>query len=352
MATKTARLLVKLALLSLASVASPVAQLPSPTGSRMVHLNPSAIDRLSACATVVGRQPLLYSVDARWPATTDACPQNNTDFERLIAKLSLTVVKAGGWDFVYPTWWSTQPILSAPTWNRLAVSEAIKEWSFEGRRKLSESELHSIVESVRAVARPPMIADHPLGREDGKARDRITLQVVVDVPELKKGTESIVAVYGEPRGLGRVVYGEIERGRFVPHWDSALMTTDVAFRLDYQDLDGDGVLEVVATGREGRDGWTFTAFDSRGREITRQTVCEPGSWYLGPGDPAVEGGSTCAIHGHVDGRIEFDRQANGRTELVGSVWYATGNGPKLGPVRFKLIDGQYVRDPKYPAVKR
>lgn len=108
----------------------------------------------------------------------------------------------------------------------------------------------------------------------------------------------------------------------MPLWDSPLFGLR---ELRYYDFDGDGTL----------DG---------GRENTRQPYCESWTTSMAP-RPYTGGGFVCPITGNVEGPIEYESRPDGKTDLVGSVWSSSPQGPQLGPVRFTLVDGKYARDP-------
>src|SRR6185503_835063 len=128
------------------------------------------------------------------------------------------------------------------------VDVTVASWMGDGHRELSADELSRVAAAVRRLARPPLVADAPLGLERGKPRDTIPLQIFVDVfKSTPAAPESVVAMYGQGRGLARLVYGELRDGRYVPLWDSPLFNAALA-DYSYHDFDNDGVPEIVLRG--------------------------------------------------------------------------------------------------------
>ena len=352
MATRTALLLAALARLSLAS-AGCAADAQRASEPAIVHHDSWVLDRFAECAGRIWSKQVLLSAEIPPLSNDDACPMSSPDLERVLTRTQLKAVPSGDWVFVYPSDWHTRTLLPRevfpnPTWTVPKVELRVARWMFDGRRELSADELNRLASDVRRAARAPLIADAPLGLEDGKARDTIRIQLYVDVfSSTASPSESVVAMYGQGRGLARLIYGEIRDGRYVPLWDSPLFNAALV-GYSYYDFDNDGIPEIVLRGRLDRDGWLFTAFNLRGDEITRQPYCEP--WYrsMGTRGSYSGGGFVCPITGHIDGEIEYQRRADGKTDLVGNVWSSTPKGPRRGPVRFTLVDGRYVRDPTKP----
>jgi hypothetical protein len=352
MGTLTGRLLRALACLSLSSVGCAAGAQGAPEPA-VVHRDGWILDRFAECASRVWNTQALLSDEVPRLSDADACPASKDALDTVLSRSGLKAVRAGDWMFVYPSAWHTRTLLPRevypnPAWTEPKVDLRVADWKFDGQRDMTADELNSIAAGVRKAARPPIIADAPLGVESGKPRDTIPLQIYVDVFKPRTATaEAVVAMYGQARGLARLVYGELRDGHYVPLWDSPLFNAALV-DYSYHDLDNDGVPEVVLRGRLGRDGWLFTAFTLRGDEITRQSDCEPWFHSMGSDGPYTGGGFVCPITGHNDGEIEYQRRADGALDLVGNVWSNTPKGRRRGPARFTLVGGRYVRDPQKP----
>ena len=95
----------------------------------------------------------------------------------------------------------------------------------------------------------------------------------------------------------------------------------------FLDLDHDGVKEIIASARYGQGRFALMVFDSRGRELSRQSEC--GGIDLLALD--AENG-VCPMTGE---DATFDEQANGTMDIVVADW----NGER----RFSLVKGRLVR---------
>jgi hypothetical protein len=322
----------------------------------IVHFDRWVLDQFAECSGRIWNKQVLLSAEVPRLKDGDACPASASQLDGIVASAGLKAVPANDWMFVYPSAWHTRGVPSAqapatPSGTDLKVDVRVADWKFDGQREIGSEELNGIAARVRSAARPPIVVDAPLALEDGKPTGTIALQIFVDVFKTRASdNESVVAMYGQARGLARLVYGELRNGTYVPLWDSPLFNAALV-DFSYHDFDDDGVPEIVLRGRLARDGWLFTAFSLRGVEITRQPVCEPWYHYMGTGRSYAGGGFVCPITGHRDGELEYERRDDGTTDLVGNVWYSTPKGPRRGPVRFTLVKGRYVRDPKMPPLR-
>ncbi|HEV8394108.1 MAG TPA: hypothetical protein VGQ37_07530 [Vicinamibacterales bacterium] len=291
------------------------------------------------------RKPVLLSAEMPRPTPAEACPRSSAELAGLLGRRALKAVPAGDWMFVYPSAWHTRTLLpreifANPMWTEPKLDFRVSSLMIDGHREIASDELTSIAAAVRLAARPPLVDPAPLGTEGGKPVDTIRLGVSVDIFRSRASTdESVVAAY-QHGALARIVYGELREGRYVPLWDSPLFSASL---IDYYDLDDDGVPEITLRGRLGQDGWLFTAFNLRGDEMTRQSYCEPWHHSMGTRASYSRGGFVCPITGHRDGDIEYVEGPNGTVDLEGNVWSQTPKGLQRGPVRFRLVNGRYVR---------
>ncbi len=156
---------------------------------------------------------------------------------------------------------------------------------------------------------------------------------------MKPNSQAVVGLLGgRDNGAKRLVYGEIQKGKYQMRWDSPLLETGSGPKLEYVDVDGDGVPEIVLRWFEGNyPTAALVIFDTLGNELTRLESCDE----ITPGMHRI-GGTACPLYG-----ATLDEPKNGKRDIL--VWES--NDLKK-PVRYALIDGRYVSEtatgPKEP----
>jgi hypothetical protein len=197
-----------------------------------------------------------------------------------------------------------------------------------GSRSLNTAEMDAAAKVILRESRPVPIAPVDLGEPGGVVKVRILLQL--DAHRLKPDVESVIGILGEPRGDKRIIYGELRAGRYHMLWDSPLVGGG-DFGLGYQDLDGDGVQEILASARAYTDGTALAVFSAEGRELTRQEC---------PADMGGDAsGSACPIVGR---EVTFESLPGGRRDIL-AVPYRSDGG--IRPDRYILTGGRYVLQP-------
>src|SRR5262249_47028304 len=134
-----------------------------------------------------------------------------------------------------------------------------------------QAELQDIASVVYRDARPGLLFPDGYVEKDGVAKINVVLSV--DARPVRPEVRSIVGVWGQARGIGRLIYGEMRAGHFELRWDSPLLKT-FFWGLGYEDLDGDGTKELIFRSDLAREGRIYSIFDLQGRELSRQTPCE------------------------------------------------------------------------------
>ena len=208
----------------------------------------------------------------------------------------------------------------------------LKPWvvNFEpripGSGSLTTIEQEKIADKIFHQSRPvPLAYSDQDTRADGTTEMKILLQL--DAHRLKSGVESIIGVLGQPRSEKRIVYGELRNGDYEVQWDSPLVEGG-DFELGYQDVDGDGTLEIITKARAYRSGDAITVFSFSGKELTRQSC---------PEDQFTRDaiGSACPIVGQ---RVTLGQPRNGKRDILVIPFEASDWSH---PERYTLSNGHY-----------
>jgi hypothetical protein len=290
--------------------------------AQITHYLESRLDRFERCASAIAGKPVAFT-DPWIGLTPDDCPATRDQFERKLSGRGVRV-----WNLASAIVIERDEPQKRRTWNRLAVTLNAVGVDFTGGRQLSTAEREAITAIVYRDARTsPVVARHTTADGDTASID---ISLSLDVQELRRGTESVIGVWGQDRGIARLVYGEIHEGRFTLLWDSPLLKA-FFWGLGYEDLDGDGVKEIIFRSDLSRDGRFYSVFDTAGRELSRQPNCEQDSLDLYDETTGV-----CAIL-CTTLRIE-PPGPDGKRDLL--VYGGSGQGVRE-PIRLHLTNGKF-----------
>ena len=115
------------------------------------------------------------------------------------------------------------------------------------------------------------------------------------------------------------------------YWDSPLLKA-LFWGLGYEDLDGDGVKEIVFRSDLSKEGRFYSIFDTAGHELSRQKVCERDSL-----DMYDEATGVCAILCR-----GLDIQSPGRDGKRDLLVYGAPDAKGDKPVRLHLTGGRFL----------
>lgn len=311
-------------------------------GLAMEHRGLSPEDQFVQCARGVFGKPLLLDESSPWPDANVACPTPRQALIGALKAKSILTFETDDWVFLtHQSWFDATRPLSHAEWKQLKVTQSVKEWGLSDSRSLPPTEQQRVAKVIMEHARPP-IASTPRGRDSsGRVNDTIHLVLYVDAHVFgKQDKESVVAVYGQEHRARRLVYGDIAGGVYRAVWDSPIVPGDW-LSMGYRDLDGDGTAEILLQSKMGTSGRSLglVVFNLRGREISRQEGknCE---WLRYATRPDV----SCPIGGEYEAGVDYEVGEDGKTDIV--VQQAGSS------VRFRLVNGRYVRKEGKPAGKR
>lgn len=232
-----------------------------------------------------------------------------------------------------------RPVRKNESWD---VSDSSNEGMFAPvRRELTARELKEAGDWIlQNAALPPATAWldwKNLPPETARLQFEIALE---GVKLSKDGAERIVGWVGG--SAHRIILGHFDEGRFALEWLSPLLPDAAEQRLDYRDVDGDGVAEIWSVndfGAGNQMGWKLAIFNLSGVELTRDT-----------GD--CEGGKHLITEQHVDSPLPS------ACEIIGSSIYHHLRNDDSGKISleaefdfrgwdedtrsYELIGGKYV----------
>jgi hypothetical protein len=290
------------------------------------HIGFTSTDRLLVCARDRFGLPVFGANNNPLPQDTGICPPSAEAVTDALAKQRLRIVLAGDAVYVIPErLFEYSPILPYVKWKRLKIKLLVVDWRLsEGSRHLSQAEREHISGVIYGAARTPLVEPVYEASPDREATLEISLALLVHA--FKGRHESVIGVWGREMGARRIVYGEIVNGSYRLLWDSPLLNgAFIAMR--YDDVDGDGVDEIIVSSRYGRRRALLTIFDTLGHELTRQSDC------VIPGLSAWDAeGGVCPISGE---DMTFEPGTGKAKDIVVDDW----NGQR----RFRLHERRYVK---------
>lgn len=239
------------------------------------------------------------------------------------------------------------------TWKKLLIGTEVKNWDgVPDSRNLSPDEQAAISGVILSEARTTPLVAPSMPGSDGETA-AIEVRLWLDAHRLAgaTGVEAVIGILGEPNGSGRLIYGELRKGRYECLWDSPLFDA-YSLQIGYRDMDGDGIQEIllssqrVSLSTHTPTRTMLTIFDRQGHELTRQEGCvsELRSGY-------TEEGGACPIEAE---SIEFDPRPDGKRDIL--VSGRIGDPPEVSSekvFRYSLVNGRYVvqQPPRRPARK-
>jgi len=284
-------------------------------------------DEFRICAAGVLGKPILTDMVLR--STTLLCPVSK---EKMLQGLEQHGIYNFELDDLYywaPAGKFTPHSRFGPQaqWEYLSVD--VRFETVADSRLLSDAERQIIGRAILGVTRLSPVPTPYLPGKDGETAE-LQYKIFLSGHHLgKKGPESIIAISGLEDGWARIVYGEIEAGKYHPLWESPLFES-VRLKIGYSDVDGDGTEEILISSRSGSrlETMLLTVFDKNGHELTRQADdCE--MFYLLQPDEA-----TCPIGGL---GVELIDAGNGRKNILARGSAASGTVD----VVYELKNGVY-----------
>lgn len=240
------------------------------------HIAPAPDDRFLECASKLLRKPTIRSAAIPWISVRVPCGANRNAFNTALADQELQVSDAGNWFVIHHAkTTSTAAVLGDRRykWRTLQVVRVVEHQpSPLSGLPLTDEQVQVIGASVESVARPVPASISPEATSGELLQ--LSLRVTMDRVRLRPDVDSVVTLIGFER-TGRLVYGELRSGSYVPLWDSPLLASVGGPNLSwtYRDLDGDGVLEILAYGAANPYYETLMVFDLMGNELTRNGEC-------------------------------------------------------------------------------
>ncbi|MGH9865871.1 MAG: hypothetical protein ACRD4H_10705, partial [Candidatus Acidiferrales bacterium] len=301
------------------------------------HIGLSFEDRFVDCATAAfGKRVLLSG----WTAVPDkmVCPAPRDDLISALKDMGISIAESGLYIVLLPSRMMPggdlySALVSTNFDIQVKVIDGTK-W-IRGSLPLTPSEQEEISRTIEEAARWPPIfpidwIEGGRKRVDPGGRVAVDINLQLDGSELKPGVKSVVAIFGEAAQTKRMVYGELRNGKYLMMWDSPLMGGG-NLSLDYQDVDGDGKKEIIASWAELPNGSATAIFTTEGGEITRQVCREEEQSLLGRGI-----GFACPVHGE---HVSLAELQEGKRDIL----VVPYNSQDLShPDRYALVNGRYA----------
>lgn len=238
------------------------------SGQETIHRHGATpLDHFLLCAReVLGRpvaaHPSLY--ESRWKP-----PECNRDATALRDSLhrSGVVLFEGTWIYLVLT--AALPSVAKGA-GRLEVRAQIQNWGeIPGSRQPTAAERALVSDAIFRDAR--LISYR--GVDLGNATMRLEPELTIDIHRLRQsGPESVMAALTRNGAPGRLVYGELQDGKYRLLWDSPFYDVWLG-AMSYLDLDADGTQEILLAGRWDRSS-KLSVLSLDGRELSRQSPCE------------------------------------------------------------------------------
>jgi len=305
------------------------------SGGPIRHVGLTAADRALLCARASFHRPVVTGPLGPWllpagsPSPSAAvehvpCSASADEVRKALREQGVGVLE--GRDVVYlvdPTETDSHRAGGPDGRTDLALKTEVRGFSqaIAGSRQLAEKDLAAIAGECLRDARPA-----PLrlpAREGSAGAVEVGQLLVLDAHRLSRSSESVIGLLGEALGEKRLIYGEIHGGRYRALWDAPILQGGI-LGLSYEDVDGDGSLEMCFTGDLAgqRSYRTLAIFDRSGNELTRQESCA-----LAMGGYST----TCPIVGSA---WRFEAAPGGKRDIL-----VEREG---GTDRYRLAEGRYV----------
>jgi hypothetical protein len=290
----------------------------------VVHIRLAPDEQFLLCVQTVFNKPAFRAYDMPWPEGI-RCPQDRQLLLGALQGKGYSAFESINALYVVPTLaLGRQPGEDAATWKRVAINMMI-EPSDDQHGRVSGALEAEVLKAVRAAVRmvPLNLSRHP---DRGTDAVSATLRLLVREVELGTRRRSIVAILGGA-GPARLIYGDVADRRYRARWDSPLLSDWGSLGLDYTDLDGDGVKEILVWSSRPPYYRLLTAFTVSGRELIHASGC------IGDGLQGFdEMHGECPIIGE---DIQFAEPIDGRVDIL-----AQSRSDKEVR-RYRLTDGIY-----------
>jgi hypothetical protein len=340
------------------------------------HRGMSREQEFLLCAqTVLGKvvfwQGLFWGPRYESTVPEVACPAGRDEFiAELQKKEGISVFEDGRFAFMVTTAATRQgkPIIHyGYEFKKLPISFNVHQAQRAGSRKMSDEELQKIADAIlretRGVEVLWAIGNSPEA-DCMTTEKQIRVELEVEAHHLGKDTpESVLAALrvnpcdeekeAQPMyftNVTRLIYGEIKNGSYEMKWDSPLVYAPSDW-ISYQDLNGDGIDEIVVWPPNGdeikqwneQDDYAYqggaVAFDREGNELTRGKFCRE---YMGHWEERA-----CPIFAR---HAEFvPAKGSGRKDIVTTDWVDDQWLGYRGPNhRLHLVEAHYEPEPAPP----
>ena len=278
------------------------------------HIGASSADRFIDCLTsVFGKKALVTG----WVAIPEGlvCPASGGDLVSALKEKGVALVETDSYVVLLPL--GKMPgggqydALVSTNFDIEVKVTANPDWIRGSLPPTPPQQAEIAKEIMRAARWPPIFPLDWLdgGRRRAKPGEPVKVRIFLDLNayELRPGVESVLAVFGEQASIKRLIYGEWKNGKYHMMWDSPLIGGG-NLGLGYQDVNGDGVKEILLSWQEPRWGTALAIFTITGEEITRQKCPEEEANPLGRGT-----GFACPIRG---GAIKVEEPQEGKRAIL------------------------------------
>jgi hypothetical protein len=240
------------------------------------HTGFADVDRYLLCIRTILGKPVYRDPASFLRQSGFRCPASREELVKDLTTREEVLAEDEKLAFIFPRRLLRNLGPEGPTvaWKRLElVPEPRNFRGIPGTRELSTVELQQIGQKTLAQVRPTPVVAH--ARPDADGVVRVEYQLRLTAARLgQTAAESIVGILGQPNGAGRVVYGELRNGSYTVRWDSPVINA-LMFEMGFEDMDGDGVKDILLVSRWGRNGdfTMLSILETEGRELTRQKTC-------------------------------------------------------------------------------
>jgi Tfp pilus assembly protein PilF len=286
----------------------------TPACAQIKHFEITADERFLLCAREVLGKPVLEIMSVSAP-----CPDTSENLKKSLQKQGVSIFEQS--DFIY-LWPSTDfSPKSGMKWRHVSIDLDPRDdfAATPGCRKLTSDEMDDITDRVLQEVRMVSVDVTYLHPEPGTDTVSAPLIVSMGACHFKPNTESIVGQLVGEGGNHRLFFGEIKDGKPVVLWDSPPVDGWIE-RL--QDMDGDGIPEILVTNRSGRqNAECLTVYDINGSDLTRHADAD---------------GAGCVI----GLENEFEKRPDGKMDIL--AWSPNEASTEGHPYRYTLVNGHYV----------
>jgi hypothetical protein len=260
-----------------------------PVSAQVKHWNFGQRDRVADCVGRILKRKVLISAASSIDAS--ACEGETAEgVMKSLAEMSLKVISNDQWVLISDKLPSAGKLIVVA---RVTAPELSKD---------QQDRLHAVLAQQTRI----IPVEYALDREaDGSQTVDILLQYAVTVmPGNTPEAPRMVALLHQS-DRNRIIFVETHNGEFEAKWDTGELDAEKV-GMEFDDVDGDGKQEIVATGERPVDydspkNDILAVFDVEGSELTRQEKCE--AELVCP----IEGVEVSFITGRVPWEIEVSQ---------------------------------------------